>query len=162
MSRTSDAGAGDGVGSFSVLAGALAIRRSLPRLPRPRHPPDSRSVRRPPCLLSGLTADLRVRRAREASRGISPDQRDDDGLESSPRFHPLKYRSRWHHPEVRNASLAGWGAVIAWLRAGDVGSYPDHGDRKRLAWMLRELKRLPRVVRPPYLDRSRVDEEPPA
>jgi len=61
-----------------------------------------------------------------------------------------KYRDPWHRPEVRNAAYAGWDAVVAWLRAADVGQYPDYLDRKMLAWMLRELKRLPRVIHPPH------------
>lgn len=61
-----------------------------------------------------------------------------------------KYRSSWHRAEVRDAVHAGWDAVVAWLRAADVGRFPDHVDREMLARMLRELKRLPRVIYPPH------------
>jgi hypothetical protein len=64
-----------------------------------------------------------------------------------------KYRSAWRSPEVRQAVHDGWGAVVAWLRAAGVEMYPDHVDRRTLAWMLRELKRRPpRVVHLPYPD----------
>lgn len=84
-------------------------------------------------------------------------RRDDD---EHPRlFHPLKYRDPWHYPEVRSAVYAGWDAVVAWLRAADIGQYPDHVDRNTLAWLLREMKKRPRVVHPPYPDMSHVGEE---
>jgi hypothetical protein len=69
-------------------------------------------------------------------------------------FEPLKYRDPWHHPEVRDAVCAGWDAVVAWLRAADVGQYPAYVDRKSLATLLREEKKLPRVVYPPHPDES--------
>lgn len=84
-------------------------------------------------------------------------RRDDDEEDVPPLYHPLKYKSPWHYPEVRNAVYAGWDAVVAWLRAADVEQYPDHVDRKKLAWMLRELKRLPRVIHPPYPDKVQRD-----
>jgi hypothetical protein len=67
-------------------------------------------------------------------------------------FDPSKYRDPWHRPEVRNAAYAGWDAVVAWLRAADVGQYPDYVDRKTLAMLLREEKKLPRVIYPPHPD----------
>lgn len=70
-----------------------------------------------------------------------------------------KYRSPWHMPEVKTAVFAGWDAVVAWLRAADVGQYPDHVDRNTLAWLLRELKKSPRVVHLPYPDRLQMEEE---
>lgn len=79
--------------------------------------------------------------------------RDDDERESPPQYHPLKYRSPWHHPEVRDAVHAEWDAVVAWLRAAGVGGLPDPVDRKTLARLLRELKRLPRVIYPPHRTR---------
>jgi hypothetical protein len=69
-------------------------------------------------------------------------------------FDPSQYRDPWHHAEVRNAAHAGWDAVVAWLRAAEVGQYPDHVDRKRLAMLLREEKKLPRVIYPPHPDES--------
>ncbi|MBK8256234.1 MAG: hypothetical protein IPK82_26655 [Polyangiaceae bacterium] len=71
-----------------------------------------------------------------------------------------KYRDPWHHAEVRTAVYTVWNAVVAWLRAADVGEYPDYVDRKLLAMLLREIKKLPRVVYPPYPDRLTPDEEP--
>lgn len=70
-----------------------------------------------------------------------------------------KHRSPWHMPDVKHAAFAGWDAAVAWLRAADVGQYPDHVDRNTLAWLLRELRKLPRVVHLPYPDMLQMDEE---
>lgn len=67
---------------------------------------------------------------------------------------PSKYLDPWHHPEVRDAVFAGWDAAVAWLHAADVGQYPAYVDRKMLAMLLREEKKLPRVIYPPHPDEA--------
>jgi hypothetical protein len=75
-------------------------------------------------------------------------------------YNPLQDRNRWH-PEVLNAVYAGWEPVVAWLRAADVGQYPDPVDRHTLAKLLEHQKEpiLPWVLYPPHPDMLRMDDE---
>lgn len=76
-------------------------------------------------------------------------------------YDPLQARNRWH-PEVLRAVHAGWEPVVAWLRAADVGEYPDPVDRHTLARLLRNQKDplRPVVLYPPHPDMWRMQEEP--
>lgn len=92
----------------------------------------------------------------EAAAARLSDLLRDDEEEAPPLFHPLKFRGPWHHSRVRSAAFAGWDAAVAWLRTADVGQYPDPVDRGGLARLLREIKKLPRVIYPPHRTNTRI------
>lgn len=89
----------------------------------------------------------------EAARASREDiRRSDLDLPDLP-YDRLQERNRWH-PQVLSAVRAGWKPVVAWLRAADVGQYPDPVDRPTLAKLLRTQKTpvRPLVLYPPHPD----------